>query len=115
MGAQFTLAHLHQSARLPNAFVDAIIRQQPTIFQSDGTMIRATVNYFRSIPAVVIDGLTFVLIQMLTFLAAAFGGDEAAKYVAPAILFWLKLLVGELACGFLALKMFRSTAYGDHL
>lgn len=79
-------------------------------------MSQSITEFFRkvqAIPPVMIDGATFVLIQMLTFLTACFGGDEAAKYISPQTLFWLKLAVGESACGFLALKMFRSTAYAD--
>ena len=60
-----------------------------------------------------IDGATFVAIQMFTFLSAAFGTDEAAKYITPVPLFWIKIIVGELASAFLALKMFRSTSYAD--
>lgn len=78
-------------------------------------MIKWTSNYFKDVPPVFVDGAAFVLIQMLTFLTAAFGGDEAAKYISPKTLFWLKLIVGELAAGFLAFKMFRSTAYSQSI
>ncbi len=77
-------------------------------------MIRAAVQYFASIPAVVIDGTLYVAVQMLTVLSTQFATDESAKYVDPAVLFWVKIAIGELAAGVLALKMFRSTSYSDH-
>ncbi len=77
-------------------------------------MIRATVQYFASIPAVVIDGALYVMVQMLTVLSTQFATDESAKYIDPTLLFWVKIIIGELAAGTLALKMFRSTSYGDH-
>lgn len=79
-------------------------------------MPESITTFFRklgSIPPVFIDGATFVAIQMLTFLSAAFGTDEAAKYITPVPLFWIKIIVGEMASGFLALKMFRSTSYAE--
>lgn len=65
-------------------------------------------------PPVVIDGATIILIQMLTVLSTQLGTDEAAKYIAPVPLFWIKVVTGELAAGLLALKMFRSTGYAAY-
>lgn len=78
-------------------------------------MIRALQKYFSSIPPVFIDGFVYVMVQMLTVLSTQFGTDEAAKYVSAAPLFWMKIVIGELAAGFLAVKMYRSTSYADHL
>lgn len=58
-----------------------------------------------------IDGSLFVIIQMLTVLSTQLGTDESAKYVEPQTLFWIKVVVGELAAGLLALKAFRSLSY----
>lgn len=78
-------------------------------------MIKATSAYFSQIPPVFIDGITFVLIQGLTFLQAAFGSDQAAKYIDPFLLWIIQVSIGELASVFLAIKMFRSSSYADHL
>lgn len=77
-------------------------------------MIRAIQRYFTSIPGVFTDGFIVVMIQMLTFLSTSFGTDEAAKYISPVVLFWTKVAIGELASMFLAIKMFRSTAFAAH-
>jgi hypothetical protein len=61
-----------------------------------------------------IDGVLYVCIAVFTFLQTQFGGDEAAKYITPVDLFWLKLVVGALAAGALALKLYRSTAFADN-
>lgn len=63
----------------------------------------------------VFDGIIYVLVQMLTVLSTQFGTDEAAKYIAPTELFWIKIVIGEVAAGCLAIKMFRSTTFADHL
>ena len=60
------------------------------------------------------DGLVLVLIQMLTVLSTQIGTDEAAKYIGATTLFWSKIIVGELAACFLAIKMFRSTQFAEH-
>lgn len=78
-------------------------------------MIAAFQRYFSSIPPVFIDGFIYVCIQMLTVLSTQIGTDESAKYVSPTALFWSKLVIGELAAGFLAVKMYRSTQYSEHL
>ena len=77
-------------------------------------MIRWAATYFGSIPAMFIDGTIYFALAILTFLTTNLGTDEAAKYVSPAVLFWLKTGLGAVASGLLAIKMFRSTAYADH-
>lgn len=79
-------------------------------------MSETITSFFRkvaSVPPVFLDGATFVLIQMLTFLSASFGSDQAAKFIEAKTLWILQISIGGLASGFLALKMFRSTAYAD--
>lgn len=63
---------------------------------------------------VVMDGTLYVCIAVLVFWQMIFGGDEAAKYFTPGVLFFLKLFIGTLAVGCNALKSFRSTAFADH-
>ena len=63
----------------------------------------------------VFDGIIYVMVQMLTVLSTQFGTDEAAKYIEPTMLFWIKIVIGELAAGALAVKMFRSTTFADYL
>lgn len=77
-------------------------------------MIAWMQRYFSNIPPVFIDGFIYVCIQMLTVLSTQIGSDEAAKWISPAALFWIKITVGELAAGFLAIKMYRSTSYAEH-
>lgn len=61
----------------------------------------------------ILDGIIYVLIQMLTVLSTQFGTDETAKYVDPVSLFWIKVIIGELSAGVLALKMYRSESYSN--
>lgn len=63
--------------------------------------------------AMAIDGWTYVAIAFFGAAAAAFGSDEAAKYIEPMYLFWLRTFCTIAGASFLALKMFRSTAYAD--
>lgn len=77
-------------------------------------MIRATINYLQSIPAVVIDGTLYAMVAWLIFSQAYLGGDEAAKWINPAIKFWINYVVGSLAATVGAVKMFRSTSYSEH-
>lgn len=71
-------------------------------------------NYFGSIPPVFLDGLLYCLIALFTFCQSYFGGDEAAKYLAPEIKFWINAAIGSAASVCAALKMFRSTSYAEH-
>ena len=77
-------------------------------------MIQRLSNYFTSIPPVFIDGLLYALIALLVFSQAYMGGDEAAKYISPAVKFWLNYVIGALAAFVGAIKMFRSTGYAEH-
>jgi hypothetical protein len=62
---------------------------------------------------VFIDGATYVAIALFTALATSFGSDEAAKYVCPQALFWIRLACGAISASLLALKMYRSTAFAE--
>ena len=78
-------------------------------------MIKAAQRYFSGIAPVFIDGLLYMLIAVFTFSQGYFGGDEAAKYISPEFKFWMNGVIGELAVAVGALKMFRSTAYSEHV
>jgi len=58
-----------------------------------------------------IDGAIFVAIAVFGAGASALGSDDAAKYIAPATLWYVKNICTAIAAGLLSLKMFRSTAY----
>jgi len=77
-------------------------------------MIRWASNYFKGIPAVFIDGAIYVAVAMFLAAQTGFGDDEAAKYIGASTLFWLKKILATIGAGLLALKMYRSTAYGEH-
>lgn len=67
-----------------------------------------------TIPPVFIDGLTYVLIAFFGAWAATFSTEEAAKYISPQVLFWLRAVCASSGATLLAMKMFRSTSYSDH-
>lgn len=43
----------------------------------------------------------------------SFQTDEAMQYIKPELLFFLRVAFAAMAAGFLAAKMYRSTAYAD--
>jgi len=67
-----------------------------------------------NIPGMWIDGALYVCLALTGFWMIFFGTDEAAKYVAPTILFWSKGVIGSLDAAFLALKLFRSNTFAVH-
>jgi hypothetical protein len=77
-------------------------------------VIRYIANYLSAVPPVFIDGALYALIAFLIFSQAYLGGDEAAKYIAPVMKFWLNYVVGGLAAFFGSVKMFRSTGFAEH-
>lgn len=77
-------------------------------------MIRAVQLYFSSIPAVFIDGLLYVLLAFFSFWTGSFSSDDAGKYISPIALWWGKQVLGSVAAGLLAVKMYRSTSFADH-
>lgn len=66
-----------------------------------------------TIPPVIIDGGLYAAVALFMFLGSQFGTDEAAKYVSPVTLFWLRTFIGSLSATALALKLFRSTSFAD--
>lgn len=60
------------------------------------------------------DGILYVLVAFFGAILSALGSDDAAKYIAPATLWYVKNACAALAAGVLALKMFRSTTFADH-
>lgn len=64
-----------------------------------------------TMPPVVIDGLTFVLIAFFGAIAIGIGNDEAAKYIGPSTLYFSRLFCAAVSASLLALKMFRSQSY----
>lgn len=81
-------------------------------------MIRWTYNYFTKlppIPSTYIDGCLYVLIAVFGALLTTIGSDEAAKWVAPVWLFWLRTTASVMLAAVTALKMYRSTGFADHI
>ena len=66
------------------------------------------------IPAVWIDGALYLAIAFFAALAAVFASDEAAKYIPPEWLFWLRSFCSVTSATMLAAKLFRSTAFAEH-
>lgn len=56
----------------------------------------------------------YCAIAFFTGWTAVLGTDEAAKYISPAALFWLRGLCGVTSGTLLAAKMFLSTSYADY-
>ncbi len=78
-------------------------------------MILYLQKYFGSVSPMWTDGLLYVCIALFGAATAAFGSDEAAKYIEPEALFWLRTSCGIISAGLLSLKMFRSTSFSEHL
>lgn len=72
-------------------------------------------RYLASIPPVFLDGCIAVNIAVLATMSIYFATDEAAKYIDPAVRFWLLLAVGCSLQGSHALAKFRDRAYGKHM
>jgi len=62
-----------------------------------------------------IDGWLYVTIAFFGYWASGLGDDEAAKYLGAETLFWTRRICGSIGAALLALKMFRSTAFAEHL
>lgn len=60
-----------------------------------------------------VDGALYAAIGLLTAFLAAMATDQAVKFVPPMSLFWIKTVAESLNGMLLAIKMFRSTSYGD--
>jgi hypothetical protein len=55
----------------------------------------------------------YCAIAFFTALNASFSTDEAAKYISPTVLFWLRTTCSSLTGTLLAAKLFLSTSYAD--
>lgn len=77
-------------------------------------MIKRLQVYFSGVKPVFIDGMLYVWIAVLTSIATSFSSDDAAKYMSPQLLFWLKMTIGAISAGVVSIKMFRSTSFADH-
>lgn len=64
---------------------------------------------------VVIDGILYVLIALFGGMEATFTSDEAFKYLNVYFIYYSKTVVIWLLEVVTAVKMFRSTSYGDHV
>lgn len=62
-----------------------------------------------------IDGATYVLIALFGALSSTMGSDEAAKWVEPSTLFWIRTGCTIGGASVLAIKLFRSTSFANHL
>ena len=78
-------------------------------------MIRGLAAYFAGVSPVFIDGLTYVMIALVGAIAAALSSDEAAKFIQPTMLFWGRTVCQSVGAALLALKMFRSTSFAEHI
>jgi len=61
-----------------------------------------------------LDGGMWVGIGIFTAAVATFTSDEAAKFLAPVVLFFCKAIAQWGLAGLLSLKMFRSTTYAQY-
>ena len=61
-----------------------------------------------------IDGALYWLMAIFSAMIAVLSTDQAAKNIEASLLFWLQSVTSVLNAGFLAIKMFRSTAFADH-
>lgn len=78
-------------------------------------MIKWSYNYFSSLPSVYIDGFLYTMVGTFAVLLGALSSDEAAKYIIPQVLFWLKTATSVLGAVALNVKMYRSTGYSEHI
>jgi len=78
-------------------------------------MLRYLQSYFDKVSPMYVDGALYVGIAFFAALAALFGSDESAKYLQPEPLFWTRGGCSVTSATLLALKMYRSTSYSDHL
>lgn len=77
-------------------------------------MINWLFNRFGKLPAVYLDGWLYVLIAFFGAWAACLSSDEAAKWIADWLLFWLRSSCSCISASLLALKMYRSTSFAEH-
>lgn len=78
-------------------------------------MIVALQKYLAGIPPIFLDGCIAVGIAMLTALSMSFATDDSAKYVDPALRFWMIVFIGSTTQGLHALSKFRDRSYSNHV
>lgn len=66
------------------------------------------------VKTVTLDGWLVVLLAISPALVAWIAGDEAAKYIAPATIFYLKGIISTAGVGLGALKGYRSMQYAQY-
>lgn len=66
-------------------------------------------------PPVVIDGTLYVSIAVLTSLQSSFAEEAATQFLGAPTLYWVQTTCKAMLASALALKMFRSTSYSDHV
>ena len=71
-------------------------------------------KYFETVKPVTVDGTIAVLVAMLIALQTYLSNDDIYKYMAPMLIFYLKMIIGTIAAGLTALQYFRSKAYAEH-
>lgn len=73
-------------------------------------------RYFSDIKPVWIDGSLYVALAFLGAIMITFNNDDVYKYFPyPVAVFWVKSIDEWTIAALTAIKMFRSTAYADHL
>ena len=77
-------------------------------------MLRAAQKYFAGVSPVFIDGLLYLLVAAFGAMTAVLSTDEAAKFIEAGTLFGLRAFCTVNSALWLALKMFRSTAFAEH-
>lgn len=80
-------------------------------------MIRTVYRYFTKppmIPAVYWNGGLYVALAIVLFWQNELGSDEAGKFISLEVIWYLKIFVGTLGAGLLAIKLFMSNNYAEH-
>lgn len=78
-------------------------------------MINWIIKRYGGLKPVQIDGFLYVLIAVCAFVEETLRSNDVYKYMNPYAVFYGGLIIGTIGAGGLALKMFRSTTYSDHL
>lgn len=73
------------------------------------------INKYSNVKPVVIDGLLYVIIAVCGTIAAIMTSDDIYKYMNPYCVFYIKGLNEVFCAAATALKMYRSTSYGEHI
>lgn len=72
--------------------------------------------YFAGVKPVWVDGTIYVLLALSAAVGLTFNNDDIYKYVTSVkFVFWTKNMNVWIGATLLAMKMFRSTSYSDHL